>query len=631
MCGVFGIMQRGAGASVPPPAPLLQAAARLLHHRGPDGCGVHAEPGVGLVSTRLSLVDLHERSNQPLWDATGRYALVYNGELYDYAGLKSGLLQRGLTFRTTSDTEVLLLALIHLGAEPVLAELDGMFAFGLYDRRERSLLLGRDRFGIKPLYTHRRTDRFLFASTVAAMRPWLELAPDRLTVSSYLQGFNGPMAGRSFYHEVEMVPPGSLIRVSERASPCFSRFHRMRDLDDPTLAESLRRTPRAELIDQVESRLLQSVTNQLVADAQVGVFCSGGVDSSLIMAMAARSHQNLKVFHADVVGPQSERRGAEALARYLNLDFYAVEVRDQDFLDTLPLVAEHFEFPVFVHPTSIPLRMVSQLVRDQGAKAVLSGEGADECYFGYPWLAPDLLASLPRLPRRLWRRTLAALGSGPQSGSEGLDLSDADRNLVIELPHQFESALGPPAYGETEERTDWSASKLSLALGGELSYILRTLLHRNDTMGMAAGVEGRFPFLDHRLVKLAVNLPYEYKIRFSPLAFDRRHLFFRDKWIIRTIANRYVPRAFGRRIKQMFPTSAYQRFAVADGYFADSVVPDWFALPGSRLQYLLDRASHGLRLRLFFLDVWAQVCLRGASEQHLGRRIAEHVRVAPLR
>jgi asparagine synthase (glutamine-hydrolysing) len=614
MCGLFGILEHR-GSAVPSRA-LLEETARRLAHRGPDALGIHAEPGLGLVHTRLSLVDLDRRSDQPFRDESGRYTLLYNGELYESDGLRRRLARLGHRFRTTSDTEVLLLALIHLGADAVLPELEGMFAFACFDTRTRELLLARDRFGIKPLYIHDGSTAFLFGSTVRSLQPWLALRPDQGRVHSYLLGSNGPMAGRSFYEGVEMVPPGSLLRIRVGGALERAAFSCPRDLADPGLAEELARTPEHRLIDRVQEQLQASVAAQLVADAPVGAFCSGGVDSSLLMAMAARSHQNLKVFHADVTGPLSERPAAERLARHLGLELHAVPVRDQDFLDTLPDVALHFEFPVFVHPTSVPLLLVSRLARQHGVKALLSGEGSDECYLGYPWLAPNLLGKIGRTLTRF---------SGGKPGNQAanpLALTPADHDLIGALP-----GSDPVAPQEPEEPSHPS-NQPSLASSAELRYILRTLLHRNDAMGMAASIEARFPFLHHALVRIAVNLPSRTKIRFSPGALDPAHLFFRDKWIIRRIAERFVPRALSHRAKRPFPTNAFQRFRIAPGFFTGSLVADWFGWRDARLGALFERGSHALRLRLFFLELWARSCLAGGGREEIAGGIRAHVSFA---
>jgi asparagine synthase (glutamine-hydrolysing) len=583
---------------------------------------VFAADGVGLVHTRLSLVDLHERSNQPFWDDTGRYALIYNGELYDYAALKSRLEGLGARFHTTSDTEVLLAALIRLGVEETLKQVEGMFAFALFDTREQVLVVARDRFGIKPLYVHESDDVFLFGSTVGSMAPWIPLRANALTVSAFVQGFNGPMSGQSFYEGVDIVPPGAVIRVKRGGAVERRQYFRLPDLVDPALADSLARMSERDVVDTVEQALLASVNSQLVADAPVGAFCSGGVDSSLLMAMAARSHGDLQVFHADVEGRLSERSAAEALARHLKLDLRTVAVRDHHFVDTIPAVVEHYEFPAFVHGNTVAVRLVSNLVRENGVKAVLTGEGSDECFLGYPWLVPNLRATISGIPGRIAGRMKRLVRSTPRASG-----SDRDTALARGVANGFEIALGAASYGESETGPAGAGPTTDFARGGELSYILRLLLHRNDTMGMSASIEARFPFLDSRLVRIAANLPSAYKIRFSTKMRDPEHPFYRDKWVVRQIADRYVPASLSQRKKLMFLTNAFERTRIEDVFFEGGFVQEFFALTPRRLRYLLTNASHPLRMRLLHLEAWGEQCLRDDRPSELAERLARHVKV----
>ncbi len=619
MCGLFGILQHHATA--PPSVEGLESTARRLRHRGPDGSGTFADRGVGLVHTRLSLVDLNERSNQPFWDASGRYCLVYNGELYDYDGLRSELGRLGVALRTTSDTEILLESLIHLGVENTLHRIEGMFAFALYDAHQKSLVMARDRFGIKPLFIYDDDEVFLFSSTIEAMKGWVDLRPDPLMVSAYLQGFNGPMSGRSFYEGVTIVPPGAVVRITlgsrAHGSPCLT----MHDLHDPDLAEDLAARSPGEWVDRVEELLLNSVECQLCADVPVGAFCSGGVDSSLIMAMAARSHSDLRVFHADIQGPLSERSAAERLARHLDLEMKVVSVLDQHFIDTLPHIVEHFGSP-FANPTTVPVLLVSQLVRGEGIKAVLTGEASDECFLGYPWLVPNLPSEIRSLGGRLLRGLGLRRSGRPPSRVR-------DRELMIDLASSFELQLGPASFPDTPRREYHAEGRHGLANDAELSYILRTLLHRNDTMGMAASIESRFPFLDSRLVTLAVNLPYAAKIRFSPSMLDRDQLFYRDKWVVRQVADRYLPAELSQRKKGMFPTSAFGRMVIDDRLFEDSFVADWYRLARPRLAHLLDNATRDLKLRLMLFDTWGRVCVRSDDKAEVSARLLRHVSVLP--
>jgi asparagine synthase (glutamine-hydrolysing) len=391
---------------------------------------------------------------------------------------------------------------------------------------------------------------------------------------------------------------------------------------DPTLAESLARLSEPDVIDMVEHALLAAVNSQLVADAPVGAFCSGGVDSSLIMAMAARSHGDLQVFHADVEGRLSERSAAETLARHLKLDLRTVAVRDHHFVDTIPAVVEHYEFPAFVHANTVAVRLVSHLVHEHGVKAVLTGEGSDECFMGYPWLVPNLRASVSSIPGRIVGRMKRMVGATGQALP-----ADRDSALARGMVNGFEVAIGPATFGESENGSAGAGPATDFARGGELSYILRLLLHRNDTQGMSASVESRFPFLDSRVVRIAANLPSSYKIRFSSKMVDPEHPFYRDKWIVRQIADRYVPVSLSRRKKLMFLTNASERTKIEDAFFEGGFTQEFFGLTHRRLRYLLANASHPFRMRLLHLEAWGEQCLRDGTPSDLAERLAKHVKV----
>jgi asparagine synthase (glutamine-hydrolysing) len=626
MCGIFGILAHGPAAAVD--RSRLDLTACLLEHRGPDHHAVFADDRVGLVHTRLALVDLDARSNQPFWSQDGRYCLVFNGEIYNFRELRQELEADGVAFRTTSDTEVLLESVIRRGLDAMLPRLEGMFAFALYDTSENSLTLARDRFGIKPLYVYDQDDAFAFASEVRALRPWIRFEPDMLSISSYLQGFGGPTSGHSLYRNVAIVPPGTVVVVKPGRRGCYRRFWAVQDFWEAGEVERLRALNPRQIVDELEARLFESVRMQLLADAPVGVLCSGGLDSSLITAMAARVHDNLAIFHANVVGPMSELDAATAVARHLKLDLQAVNVRDEDSITTIPDVMLHYGHPFTYHPNSVPFLMVSTLVRDHKVKAILSGEGADECYVGYPWLifnlrrflleSPASVHSVYRLLRRGLKRVL---------GDRGPDVTEDEPIAVARALHnRFEADI------DAEEiRIDLRRKSGRMLTDGELvtldqlGYHLRTLLHRNDALGMAASIEARFPFLDALLVRLAVNMPYRTKVRFTPTALDRDHYFLRDKWALREVAARYLPPVLAQRKKRGFPTQAHQRMRITPEFFYDSFVADAFALSRREVDFLVRHANQDLRLKLLHLDVWARVCLNGAPPDEVKARLQKHV------
>ena len=644
MCGIFGVLQHESDRI--PDERRVEASAALMHHRGPDHQEIYLGEGIGLAHTRLSLLDLQPRSNQPFWDRRGRYCLVYNGEIYNYRDLRNELEERGIEFRTTSDTEVLLECLIQHDVEAVLPRLEGMFAFALYDSHERVLTIARDRFGIKPLFVYDQQDSFIFASEIAAIRPWIRLEADLLSISSYLQdptGQQGSANGFSFFKHIKILAPGTLATVRRGRRAHYSRFFSLGDFWNAAEGERLERLKPSQVVDEVEEMLLKSVKMQLVADAPVGALCSGGVDSSLIVAMASRLHSDLAIFHADVIGPDSEQSAAAALAKHLRLELKTVKVVDRDAVEMMPEVMAHYGYPFTLHPHAVPFLMVSQLARSNGVKAVLTGEGSDECYIGYPSTIVGLRDFMVRLPLRTYHsfpRLIRLLLRGQYRGliSEIRALSPKPDDVY--KPTAYVSVPSLQNRLDRELEYDEIRSHIQRITGEpvdykemtsmeRMSYLLRTLLHRNDCLGMAASIESRFPFLDSRLVKLAINLPYRYKVRFSPRVLEREHPFLRDKWVLRKVADRYLPALLSQRKKRGFPTSAQSRMDIPTEFFENSFVADLFDLDRRAIGYLIEHADRGLKRRLLHLEVWAHVCLHDAPRTEILAKLRNHITVRP--
>ena len=635
MCGIFGMFS-GNSERIPDRAK-LEASCRALKHRGPDGDGIFSAPGIGLVHTRLSLLDLAERSNQPFWDRQKRYVLVFNGEIYNFQELREELEKTGVQFRTTSDTEVLLEALLKWGPDLTLPRLEGMFAFGLYDCETKSLLLARDRFGIKPLFVCETEDMFLFGSEIGSLRPWIRFEPDLLSISGLLYGFSGPFKGFTLYKHIHAIEPGGVVKVQHGKPTHYSRFFFLGDFVDPKEMDRLEALGDEQIVDEVDRLLNESIKAQLVADAPVGSLCSGGLDSSIIMAIATRYHNNLAIFHANIVGPVSEYPAALQLSKYLKLDLNAAEVKDLDFLDEIPTVTEHFGQPFFSCPHSLPMMMVCRLVRERGVKAVLSGEASDEYFHGYAFCSPDIrqylgVRPMLRLVKRWLRSPLSDTCSrylGPayiQSGD-----FDSPRGMVHALHNRFEVA-GDMLRSRADRVNDSAGRPYQGALRSVdlLGYNLRALLHRNDTMGMAAGVEARFPFLESKLAKVAINMPLRCKVRFSWSARDPAHYFFQDKWIVRKLAERYLPSQLFKQDKKPFPINAYteQRMKISPEYFQGSFITELFELGESEEKIFFERSSHWLKWKMLLLDVWADVCLKGVPRPTVAEKLRKHISIS---
>jgi asparagine synthase (glutamine-hydrolysing) len=572
------------------------------------------------------LVDLSERGNQPFWDATGQYVLLYNGEIYNFRELRKELEAEGREFRTTTDTEVLLEGLLAWGADRLLPRLNGMFSFCLWDRVSRSAVLARDRFCTKPLFIFEGDEFVAFASEIKALRPWIAFEPDAFTVVSYLSGFGGPMQGQTFFRGVKAVGGGRVVEVADGRISAERSFFSLPDFWDADRVKSLDCLKAGEIVDRFDEAINVSVERQLFADAEVGAFCSGGVDSSLLMALAARKHNNLAIFHANVKGRWSEVGAARQLAEHLRLDLRIVDVEEQEFIDRLPEVMTHYEQPCTYHPNSTPFLMVSRLALERGVKGLLSGEGSDECFLGYPWLGRERITNAFYAAGRRVRHLVRAL---PQVGRLIWPWDEGRSQTITALCNRFELDMDTTAVRGAVGSLTVRIPEGNVRSVEYLGYHLRTLLHRNDTLGMAASIESRFPFLDHDVVTLAVNMPYRYKIRYSPTVWEKAHPFVRDKWVVREVANRYIPRALSQRIKIGFWTTAFARMRVAAPYFDDSFPRELFSLSQPQLNSLLAHADHELVARLLHLDIWARVCLGNEPVDALLPRLRRYVRILP--
>ncbi|MGB5869593.1 MAG: asparagine synthase (glutamine-hydrolyzing) [Albidovulum sp.] len=629
MCGIFGLVADN--TSVTPDRKKLLQSAALLSHRGPDANSADTAPGVGMAHARLSLVDLDARSNQPFADPSGRYLMVFNGEVYNFRELRGELAAKGVAFHTTSDTEVVLQMLIHLPTAEALRRLSGMFAIAFYDRETRKLVLARDRFGMKPLYWTEgncgATAALFFASEAKAFRPWLDLRPNQAAVFAYLMKFPGATQGNTMFDAIHSLPPGGMLELLPGKAPEISRFFTLPEFLDAGEYERLTAMSPTAIADEFEELMGRSIAAHRFADARVGAFCSGGVDSSLIVAMAARQTKDMALFHAEVKGSWSELKPAQALARHLGLELFHVEVEEQDFVDMIPRVMQHYEQPFSYHPNCPPLMMVAELGRQNGVKGLLSGEGSDELFLGYPWLGRKRLTDgYDRMIAGLRAAIRGIPGFGPILAPD----RQANFAEVMSLMTGREDA-------DDQDMIDAGLARLPQSLrdrtlGWTQDYLhhhLRTLLHRNDTMGMAASIEARFPFLDHDLARFGVNLPGRFKLRRSPLVWEKAHPFMRDKWVVRAVADRYLPADLSQRIKVGFWTTTFQRMEVDDRFFQGSPLGDLLGLSSGQLARTIETASQDLRLRFLHLDIWARTVVDNQSAEASVARLRDHVTIRP--
>jgi asparagine synthase (glutamine-hydrolysing) len=538
MCGISGLF----GGFVPR---LMSRMNSLLHHRGPDGAGVYEDPQIGaaLGHVRLAILDLSPMSAQPMETPEGRFVLVFNGEIYNYRDLRDELASRGVTFKSNGDTEVLLRGLETYG-EPFIEKLNGIFAFALWDKVERKLLLARDHAGVKPLYyAEPAQGTLLFASEIKAMlaHPQISRRPNFMAIQEHLT-FCHATGNDTAIESIRRVPAGSVLRwnaatrKSEIAAFWTPRFSRDSRDDYSDSAERLRST------------LSRSVQRQLVSDVPLGSFLSGGLDSSLITAMAMKSGSSALDCYT-IVYPASENvldnfaddaPYARQVAAELRATLHEIEIKP-DVAGLLPKLLYHLDEPL-ADPAILACFLISRMARERGTKVLLSGQGADELFGGYPrYAAMQLTGPLKSMPGVI-RRGLAAGarklpgGCGGKAGSlarrvrrvMGVLDQDADTqflNYCATSPYaEVEGILSAAFRAETrnvhpferclQRMNERNLNSYDRYLDRDFSvYLPNHNLLYTDKIAMAVGLEARVPILDLELLQNVPSMPYAWKVR----------------------------------------------------------------------------------------------------------------------
>ncbi len=509
MCGLAGYYLWEISGKVP----ILQQALSLLSHRGPDAQGFWTAPDgrVGLAHTRLSILDLTEAAHQPLH--LDHLHLVYNGEIYNFQTLA----QEGqYPLKTRSDTEVILWAYRTHG-EKLPHSLRGMFAFALYDEAEQKCLLVRDPFGIKPLYVAQRPEGLYFASELKVLRAWLpDLAPEPQAMALYLHlGFiPAPLTP---YKGVYKVRPGEMWVATPKG--LIKRLYYPRP---PLWQEKPLTLSWEAAIEAVETHLRRAVRSHLVSDVPVGLFLSGGTDSSLVAALAREAEQDIRAFSIGFAEAQyNELPYAEAVSRALDIPLEKAVLSIDEALPLLMEMPRWYDEP-FGDYSAVPTYLVSRLAASQ-VKVVLAGDGGDELFGGYrryelarrlrPMHGAVLhgLARLaPYLPSRRGRRSLRLFGAPKPTFQSHLFSQEQDAFSWQEL-----RALGLQGYEEAGELFDWdrlpAEAFLAQAAWEFLYYLPEDLLMKVDRASMQHSLEVRVPLLDREVVELAWRLPVRYK------------------------------------------------------------------------------------------------------------------------
>ncbi len=500
MCGFAAIFETG---RLFDPA-LLNAIDRDLYHRGPDSGGQISEPGVGLVFRRLAIMDLGHGADQPMMDASKRYSMVFNGEIYNFRTLRSELAALGANFKTTSDTEVILQGYIHWG-ERIFERIEGMFAVVIWDRQERKVIAARDPLGIKPLYLLHTGNLTAFASEIRPLKRFIDARPDPKAISELLI-FKFAAGRLSNIQGIDKLPGGTIVTLNMSENSLVER--RFCDPLD-TLKEDHALTE-AEALEQASEAVKASVKAHLQSDVGYTVQLSGGVDSSLITALASRSTQGqLNTFGINLDPlPHDEGEYRKQVADRYNITHHEVKLSNHDYADALPRAIQHMEGPV-AHSGCVLLMLLCDQI-SKYSKVTLTGEGADELFGGYmryqQWEYLQRKGRYARIvPSFAWPMLQRYREIQRYSGRDAAIYGSVYGDFLATMDLFPDLVPEPGAREAAATRFQDFPSRMFAV---DQSAYLESLLLRQDKLSMAASVEARVPFTHYPLFKLVNSFPH---------------------------------------------------------------------------------------------------------------------------
>ena len=593
MCGIAGFFVPRTRVEDGPGR--LRRMAGALNHRGPDDQGIwhDASTGIGLAHARLSVVDLSPQGHQPMHSASGRFSICFNGEIYNFSELRSQLESRGVRFRGHCDTEVLLEGIEHYGLSEMVSRCTGMFAFAIWDKHERSLSLVRDRLGIKPLYWSTSNERLVFGSELKGLLAsgFVERRLDPEAVSAFLTLSYVPTP-YSIFDGVHKLGPGEIAVVTESEGVLRTRTSRY--WCSAQVALAAREAPfegnDQSILDQLDSIIGRAVGDRMTADVPLGAFLSGGIDSSLVVAMMQeRSSEPIKTFtigfNEDLY---DESKPAKAIADHLGTDHTELVVTSKDSLAVVPRIPELFDEP-FADSSQIPTYLVSKLARSE-VTVSLSGDGGDELFGGYNRYGAGLkvFEQASRIPAP-FRRTLATgIEMFSRSSwdrmygvSRGLSLGRLKKLRFGSALHKIAGAIrsddkldfyqrmistwpnASGVYPKVSSRS-WLDEEVfsqeisfveKMLLADTRSYMLDDILTKVDRASMAVSLEARVPLLDHRIYEAAWRLPMSLRLHQNT-----------TKVALRELLGRRMPRHLFERPKMGFgvPLAYWLRHELRD-------------------------------------------------------------------
>lgn len=621
MCGISGFINTGQSSIQ---RELLDLMLDSQDHRGPDARGVYYNNFVGFAHNRLSLLDLSSAGNQPF--ESEAFVLTYNGEIYNFKELKSELPQ-DIEYKSTSDTEVLFNALKFWGVDKAVKKLKGMFAFSWYVKQTKELYLVRDRIGIKPLFYSVSTDKtILFASEVKAiLQATNDLKPNMFKVLYSSLGVLERSRKETAWDNVFQVEPGTYLKI-DQTGIVENKYY---TVFDPVNREEFSRLDRLSVKDvlfEFDELFKASIARMCVSDAEMGAFVSGGIDSSLIAKYATEESKNLKLFTANVLGKHSEYEDASLLAKSLDKPLFDYKYQKETALREWANITWHYESPLVIHFNAIPFSGVSKLTREHGVKAVLTGEGADELFLGYPKLLTKRYDQFLKFPFSILNQIYGLVPKlksyiGNYGGSQDI------MGLFHEASNNFSNEL---TFQEHESKFDFLSKKNreeQLLTSKMLQDHIVTLLWRNDRMGMINSIESRFPFLDEDVIAFAMNLPSKFKIGRTMKFHNYKHPFLIDKYIVRKLAENKLPKRLVEKKKNGFPTHALRDIYVKGNFFKNGVVSDAMQLDSRKIKYMCNHKDNYIVSLLASVEIWTKLFIENQSVREVTDLISENIAI----
>ena len=607
MCGIAGLVTKP-GTRVNTCD--LRIMADAISHRGPDGEGFWYAKNIGLAHKRLSLIDLSAAGSQPMLSLDQRYALTYNGEVYNYRELREELEAIGFRFRSETDSEVVLYSLVQWGTE-ALTRFNGMFALAFYDTVKDQLLVARDRYGIKPLYYSISENSFSFGSEQKAIfsLPYFKRRLNEAALIEYLS-FQNIFTNQTLLKNIFVLEPGSYGILDARNFTFGITKYWDFDFRDPDI-----QVPDQEYVEELDRLFRQSVNRQLIGDVEIGAYLSGGIDSGSIVAVASNEIDAIKTFTcgfdlssaSELEMGFDERAIAERTSVFVNSEQYETVLNPWSIERSLPKLAHHLEEPRVgqSYPNYFAAHLASKFV-----KVVLSGCGGDELFGGYPWryfrgktiaTFDDYIDSYYKYWKRLLdNRELIALCSPLQDKTDTVWTRDIFKSVFPE------NCATPSSESEF----------INYSLHFEAKTFLHGLFLVEDKLSMAHGLETRVPFMDNDLVDFAQKCPARLKVGdLSRKRFESKYFSTEGKLIFRELSSRYLPAEITQRRKQGFssPDASWFRFEL-ESFLRGRLLSESSSLRGildlDVVEDLIDQHVRGIENRrlliwsLLNLEAW---------------------------